>query len=234
MKVFVYVRFAVRRGENLLPSFLNAVLCEFNVQKRCQTSNPEEENCLFSSKLSSWTPFICNEVLQAQPSTSGWGEKSSAHKAAQMGAWEGTSPRKPGTPPYFSFSPNLERTSTCRMLRCLITLIKLFAKAQEFVFPLWLPCGHHLFLLSLTAVGMISRKPQRSGNFPPSSETPGPAAEGHFLTWACQLLRSTPETGVWGEVCSTASPGDSQGAPGLCPELQLAVTCQEPDHSQKL
>lgn len=236
MKVFVYVRFAVRRGENLLPSFLNAVLCEFNVQKRCQTSNPEEENCLFSSKLSSWTPFICNEVLQAQPSTSGWGEKSSAHKAAQMGAQERISPRNPGTHPYLSFSPNLERTSTCRMLRCLITLIKLFAKAQEFT--LFFHCD---FLVAITFFSSLWQlwewfpgSPKDLGTLPPpvrplallqrDTFSPGPATSwGAHLKQECQdKFAALPALGIHREPL------------GSVQSCSWAVTCQEPDHSQKL
>lgn len=92
--VYVRVRFAVRHkacGESASLIF-NAVLCEFNVEKRCQTNNPEEQNCLFSKQRAELSEqLMCKEAPQQQrPRPSQAGTKSSPGlilcEGAEMGA----------------------------------------------------------------------------------------------------------------------------------------------------
>lgn len=123
-----------RRGENLLPLFLNAVLCEFNVQKRCQTNNPEEQNGLFSKQLAELSRVYLQSgtaAVTTQPQPGG-GRRAHPELAGQPGLQYAREHRRAqaarvsfrnlGTNPYSSLSPCLTRASTFTMLRCLTTL----------------------------------------------------------------------------------------------------------------
>lgn len=133
-----------RHGENLLPLFLNAVWCEFNVQKRCQTTNPAEQNCLFSEELAELSEqHLSAEAPQHHsPAQPGRGGRTCPELAGQPGLqhtrehrWVHTvrvSFRNLTTNPYFSLSPCLKSASICTMLRCLASPTW-FIKAQVYL-----------------------------------------------------------------------------------------------------
>lgn len=103
----------------------------------------------------------------------------------------------------------------------------------------WLPWGHHPFLLTQK---WFPESPEDLAILPLQWD-PWPCCRG-TLTWACQLLRSTPDTGYRDtgyriQECqekSAALPalGIHMEPVGSVQSCSWAVTCQEPDHRQKL
>lgn len=229
----------MRRGENLLPLFLNAVLCEFNVQKRCQTSNPEEENCLFSRELSSWTPFICKEVLQAQPSPSGWGEKSSAQGSTEGCRREDFTQRSWHTPLFLQTWEEPARAGCSGVWSPWHSLQRHGYLLIYFVFSVILfhsvtsLCPSPFFSSLWQQRKWFPGNPKDLGIFPLQWD---PWCRGTFPTWARQLSRNTPDRAVrslqhcqpWGFTWSPWAASTASAGPGTYHRQDLLENKPQP------